>query len=102
VCGATTCVAACGGCTNNADCCPGTSCAMAPGSSTGVCGPCGGSPPPPADGGPPPEGGTPPSDASPPPPADSGPTCALYGQVCTVSTDCCAGVPCSGGRCVVF
>jgi hypothetical protein len=98
ICGSTSCVPRCGGCTNNADCCPGTSCAMAPGSAMGICGPCGG-PPPPADAGPPPEGGLV-IDAAPPP--DSGPTCALYGQVCSTASDCCAGVPCSGGRCVVF
>ncbi|MBX3224760.1 MAG: hypothetical protein KF795_29860, partial [Labilithrix sp.] len=28
-----------------------------------------------------------------------GGTCALYGQTCTESGDCCSGVPCTGGRC---
>jgi hypothetical protein len=26
-------------------------------------------------------------------------SCALYGQLCTVSADCCNGVPCTNGRC---
>jgi hypothetical protein len=103
VCSAMTCIAACGTCTNNADCCPGTSCVAAAGSTQGICGPCGGSGGPPADGGP---GGPPPdSGVAPPPdsgmPPDSGKTCALYGQVCQTSSDCCNGVPCTLGRCEV-
>jgi hypothetical protein len=27
--------------------------------------------------------------------------CALYGQVCTTAADCCNGIPCTGGRCIV-
>jgi hypothetical protein len=26
-------------------------------------------------------------------------SCALYGQICTTSADCCNGVPCTNGRC---
>ncbi len=97
VCSATQCVAACGACTNSADCCPGSSCTVAPGSARGMCGPCGGSTPP-ADGGSgAPEGG--PGTGVP----DGGAgTCATYGQICTASSDCCNGVPCSGGRCVAL
>jgi hypothetical protein len=89
MCSATQCVAACGGCSNNADCCPGTSCVTAPGSAQGVCGPCGGTPP--GDAG----------TAPPPPDAGSG-SCALYGQVCATTADCCGGVPCTGGRCIAL
>jgi hypothetical protein len=30
---------------------------------------------------------------------DGSVTCSQYGQLCNVSSDCCNGVPCSGGRC---
>jgi hypothetical protein len=90
-------------CTNSADCCPGVACVQAPGSSVGVCGgtllPDGGV----TDAGPPPTGG--PDGGS-----DAGSsggggnlpdggTCALYGQLCTGSSDCCNAVPCTTGRC---
>jgi hypothetical protein len=65
-------VAACGACTVNADCCAGESCVISQGSTSGICGPCGG--------------------------GDAG-TCALYGQSCVQDSDCCDGVPCSSGRC---
>ena len=85
------CVGTGGACTTAADCCPGLPCIAAPGSSRGTCG-----------GQPPSDGGivTPPGDASP----DTGtpPACADYGQVCSVSGDCCNGVPCAGGRCVII
>ncbi len=74
------CVPSCGACTINADCCPGESCVVAQGSTMGICGPC-------SDAGIPP----PPADAAPPP------NCALYGQDCTTSANCCNGVPCSYG-----
>jgi hypothetical protein len=97
VCSGNSCIAACGGCTNNADCCPGTSCAIAAGATHGICGPCGGTPP--GDGG---SGGTPDSGGggggTPDSGGGTGPTCALYGQICTTSSDCCNGVPCDG-RC---
>jgi hypothetical protein len=80
VCYATSCVPACGACSNNADCCPGSACEMPAGSTQGTCGPCGGTST--GDGGSYPDAG-----------------CALYGQVCTTSSDCCYGVPCSDGRC---
>jgi hypothetical protein len=87
-------VPTCGACTNNADCCAGSSCVMQAGSATGICGPCNGNPPP-AD------AGTVDSGSPPPPPADGG-LCALYGQMCISSADCCNNIPCSGGYCVVF
>jgi hypothetical protein len=76
-----------GSCTTAADCCPGLPCVTVPGSTRGTCGG-----PPMGDGG----IVTPPPDAYVPPPG-----CAVYGQVCTVSSDCCNGVPCTGGRCVI-
>jgi hypothetical protein len=92
------CVAAGGTCTTGADCCPGLPCVMTPGSTRGVCG----GQPPMGDGG----IVTPPPDAPPPPPPDAGtdapPPCAGYGQICTVTGDCCDGVPCTGGRCLII
>ncbi len=89
------CVPVAGACTTHADCCPGTPCVFAPGSSSGRCGgvllPDGGVVPVP-DAGVAPDGGGG-TDAGGPP------GCALYGQVCTLSGDCCDGVPCTGGRC---
>jgi hypothetical protein len=41
------------------------------------------------------DGGTTEGDSG--PPKDAG--CALYGQICTSSGQCCLGVPCTGGRC---
>jgi hypothetical protein len=92
-------------CTSNADCCNGLPCALPAGSSSGICGGTlltdGGvstTPPPGTDGGivqPPPDAGT---DSG----TDSGtPTtvCALYGQACAVTADCCSGVPCTNATC---
>jgi hypothetical protein len=70
-------------CSINGDCCPGYLCITPPGSTMGVCGT---PPPPPSDGG---------IDASTPPP-DGGVGCALYGQSCTMNSDCCSGVTCLG------
>jgi len=80
-----------GTCTSNADCCPGLPCYIEPGASEGICG---GEPPPDAgpDAEPPVDSGV---DSGPPPP----PPCALWGQTCSVSGDCCNGIPCTGGRC---
>jgi hypothetical protein len=116
VCYAAACVPACGSCTNNADCCVGTSCIIAQGSTHGVCGPCG-APSSGGDAGPGNygdggtggygdsgssgyDGGTPQDSGGyvPPPPPDAG--CALYGQLCTTSADCCNHVTCNGGRCL--
>jgi hypothetical protein len=103
VCGAPgSCVASGGTCSSTADCCAGFPCAISPGSSKGICGGTvlgdGGVAPPPDGGGVPvtSDGGT----------ADSGTVdaggasvCALYGQMCAQSSDCCSAVPCTGGTC---
>jgi hypothetical protein len=115
------CVNACGGCTNNADCCPGTQCVIAQGSTHGICGPCGGgssssgggsggssggsgggsggSSGGDSGGGSGGGSGSSSSSSSGGAPMDAG-GCALYGQICTVSSDCCNGIPCTQGRCV--
>src|SRR4029434_2062030 len=85
------CVGAGGACTTGADCCPGLPCVMTPGSTRGVCGD-----QPPTDGG----IVTPPPDSA-PPPNDAG-VCTAYGQICTMDGECCDGVPCTGGRCVII
>jgi hypothetical protein len=71
------------GCTTNADCCPGLPCVLPAGGSTGTCGSSL------IDAGAPGDGGT----------ADAG-TCALYGQLCNSSADCCSSIPCLDGRCL--
>ncbi len=105
VCSGTACQPACSACTNNADCCPGTSCIVAPGSAHGICGPCGGSSSSSGGGsssgsGSSSSGGS--SSSSSGGTTDSGTTCALYGQICTTAADCCDNIPCSGGHCVIF
>ena len=85
ICGGGECVPTEGACTTTADCCVGTSCNIPPGASTGSCGP----PPPPVST---PDGGT----------VDAGVTCAQYGQTCTQNSDCCTGVPCTNGRCIII
>jgi hypothetical protein len=90
VCGGT-CVGTGGTCSTGADCCPGLPCIATPGSSRGTCG-----------GQPPRDAGTvTPPDATVP---DSGvpPSCAEYGQVCASTSDCCNGVPCVGGHCIIL
>jgi len=76
-----TCVGQGGACTINGDCCVGMMCNRPLGSTSGTCGPY---TPPPSDAGVPTGG------------YDGGPTCALYGQTCRSSSDCCGGVPCTG------
>jgi len=90
VCYQSACVPSCGKCTTNADCCVGETCIEPVGSTEGICGPC----PPPV----PPDAGT--NDGG--GPSDAGMPCALYGQECTASSQCCNDVPCSGpnGPCV--
>jgi hypothetical protein len=86
-----TCVAKAGVCTSNADCCSPSPCVIPAGSLQGICG-----------GTPLPDGGVaPPSDGGTTPPPDAGTpgNCALYGQMCTQSSQCCSGVPCTGGTC---
>jgi hypothetical protein len=91
-------VPACGGCTNNADCCPGTSCILGAGNAQGICGPCGGGGSSSSGGATSSSGGSASSGSG----SSSGGSCALYGQLCTTAADCCNSVPCSGGHCVVF
>ncbi len=89
-----TCVAKGGACTSTADCCVGLPCVIPPGSTDGICGGVLVTT----------DAGTTAQDAGTSP--DSGVTtfpdggvCALYGQTCTDSAECCAGVPCTSGRC---
>ena len=82
------CVPACGPCAIDADCCVGSSCVVPIGSTKGTCGPCG----PVLDGGAP-DSGLPDSGLP-----DSGPICALYGQQCTTSADCCNDIPCNSAN----
>ena len=79
------CITSGSGCTVDADCCTGVTCVRLPGSTQGMCG---GAPP----------GGEVPPDGSPTLPPTY--ACALYGQQCTQGSDCCSGVPCTGGLCV--
>jgi hypothetical protein len=91
------CVRTGGGCSTAGDCCTGLPCTIPPGSSRGVCG----VPPSNPDAGPPPPPDGSSTDAGPPPPLpDGGPSCAEYGQSCTMMSDCCNNVPCTNGRCV--
>jgi hypothetical protein len=70
-------------------------CIIPPGSTKGVCGntniPDGG-----GSGGAGGSGGTSAGGAG----GTGGTPCALYGQSCTVTSDCCGGVPCTNGKCV--
>lgn len=85
------CVPSAGECTVTADCCTGIQCIIPPGASKGFCG---GSILP--DGGVSPDGG---ADGGGPVTNDAGVVCALYGQACAASSECCNGVPCTGGTC---
>lgn len=88
---AAVCVPSTGDCTTTADCCSSLECIFSAGSTNGTCG----TPPPPPPPPPPPQDAG--VDATPPPPDAA--TCSLYGQACTVSSNCCNNVPCSGGLC---
>jgi len=92
------CVPKDGGCTINADCCPGNTCTRPVGSTVGTCNPTTQPPPPPPDAGtnPPPDAGT-----NPPPDAGTPTICSEYGQTCQQTSDCCNGVPCTTGICRV-
>jgi hypothetical protein len=69
----------------SADCCPGLPCVTPPGSTKGTCG-----------------GGTTTTSDAGTPVTDGGTTtgtdasvgCALYGQTCATTSDCCGDVPC--------
>ncbi len=111
-------------CTTGADCCPGLPCSMPPGSARGTCGSltsagdsgAGGAgpgattsegdanvadgPSPSGSGGATGSGGggsVMGNDAN----AGTSTTCAEWGQVCSTAADCCAGVPCTAGRCLI-
>ncbi|HSQ64695.1 MAG TPA: hypothetical protein VLM85_15835 [Polyangiaceae bacterium] len=71
-----TCVPTSGPCTTDGDCCPGGHCYIQNGQSSGSC-------------------------IAPPTDAGTDASCALYGQTCAQSSDCCNGVPCTNGRCEV-
>jgi hypothetical protein len=93
-------VPACGPCTNTADCCPGSSCVVAPGSTHGMCGPCGGGGG--GDAGAPPDGGGPggPNDGGGGEGGGGSGSCSQYGQICQAAANCCNGLPCTNGRCI--
>jgi hypothetical protein len=99
------CVGNGGACTTGADCCPGLPCIMPPGSTRGTCGqpPTGdaGPPPPPPDGGGGYDGSVPPDAGVPDAPSDGPRPCTMYGQLCTSNNECCDGVPCTNGRCLI-
>ena len=78
------CVPTNGVCATDADCCPGGHCYIQGGQTSGTC-----------KSNTIPDGGTPTDSGT----VDAG--CALYGQVCTQSSDCCNNVPCTNGRCEV-
>ena len=90
------CVAKGGTCTSTADCCVGLPCVAPPGSTDGICGGVLVT----TDGGIVASGdagaGTTDSGVATNP---DGGICALYGQTCAADGDCCAGVPCTTGRC---
>jgi hypothetical protein len=87
-------------CTTSADCCPGIPCTIPPGALNGICGgtilPDGGVSEAGTTDGSTPEGGSPDSGGGNLP---DGGTCSLYGQICTVTGDCCNAVPCTNGTC---
>jgi hypothetical protein len=108
VCGES-CVPVDGTCTTSADCCSGSRCMIAPGSTSGTCG---SDTPPPGTGGTGGggtggggaggTGGTGGTGGSSGQGGTGGtPQCAEYGQACTVSGDCCNQVPCTGGFCLI-
>jgi hypothetical protein len=80
VCGATACVAAGGVCTTTGDCCTGYACVVPPGATSGTC--VNPTPPPMQN-----DMGT--ADLS-----SGAPACALDGQSCTSTSQCCAGAQC--------
>ena len=98
------CVPGGGGCTINADCCPGGLCHRDPGSTAGTCttggtgtgsggaGNTGGASNSGGLGGAVEVAGGAGAPSS---------VCAQYGQICAVDGDCCNGVPCTGGICVI-
>jgi hypothetical protein len=101
VCGES-CVNVDGACTTSADCCSGSRCIVSPGSTSGSCG----SDVPPGSGGTGGGGGSGGTDGGGGVPegggtGGTGTLCAEYGQGCSEASDCCNGVPCSNGFCLV-
>ncbi len=96
------CIPSGGSCTVNGDCCAGVVCTSLPGSTQGVCGGSSGGGTPPQGEEPPGGGETPPGGGEDPPAGESPPSysCALFGQACSQSSDCCSSVPCTNGACV--
>ena len=97
------CVPTSGSCTINGDCCPGGLCHREPGSSVGTC--TSSAPPPVGSGGSGSggasnggenNGGSSGSAGNPPVSV-----CSEYGQICSQNSDCCNGIPCTGGICAV-
>lgn len=107
VCASAQCVATTGYCTTNGDCCRGNYCDIAQGASAGQCKSTGGGTSTGdagADGGATDGGATDGGDAGRDASTDGGGggggACALYGQGCAATPDCCNGVTCIGGRCI--
>jgi hypothetical protein len=102
----TGCIPSGGSCTVNGDCCAGVVCTALPGSTQGVCGSSSSEPPPggaggsgaggAGGGGAGGAGGETPPDSETPPSY----SCALFGQACSESSDCCSNIPCTNGACV--
>jgi hypothetical protein len=111
-CQAAGCVEAGGSCTISGDCCRGSQCVTELGSTRGTCsivapppqggtGGAGGS----TQGGAGGSGGSAAAGSGGAAEAGSGgsstePSCAVYGQQCEQTGDCCSEVPCSGGYCI--
>lgn len=100
-CAAVACIPTGGGCTINGDCCPGGICNRPVGSTVGSCAttttpPTGGSGGASSGG----SGGSAPTAGTAGTAGTPG-TCALYGQICAQDGDCCDGIPCTNGQCVV-
>jgi len=91
------CVSRGGPCTINADCCPGSTCVRPQGSTSGTCG----TPVTEGTGGATGAGGAAGTAGSGSNGTGGAPACAEYGQMCSLDSDCCGGVPCSSGTCYV-
>jgi hypothetical protein len=72
------------------DCCLGILCHVLPGSTRGTCGSQPSGDPTPGSGG---------TSGTGDPPDEPTYSCGVYGQQCGQASDCCGGVPCSGGIC---
>lgn len=94
------CVAKGGACTISGDCCPGSTCIRAAGSTSGTCGTLvtGGAGGASGSGG---SSGTSTASGGQTSTTTAVTVCAEYGQQCSVTGDCCNGVPCTGGVCKI-